>query len=655
MRTYQLILSACLVLFTYTIQAQIVINELDSDTPSTDTMEFIELKSDTPQMSLDGFVLVLFNGSTSGNDSSYFALDLDGFTTDINGIFLISNNDVSPIGDFIIFDSTIQNGADAAAIYLGNASDFPDGTLATTTNLIDALAHDTNDADDTLLLELLGGIVQTNEGENGNQTTESIQRDNDGSYFVATPTPGVLNDGSGVFINGIGFTTPSDQYNEGDSFDITFTTQEDLTEDLSFTISLSNGTFNTADFSGATMITIPNGSNTATTTIQLIDDTDDEGDEVLQITFGELPDTFSRLNDNNQIRVIDNDFTMAAWGTPLEPTFGQVESTQPEGYYDSIDGLAGEALVQAIQNIIANPDVVRAQTYADVIDILKEADQSPLNSNQVWLLYTEQQRPKLDFQTSGGSNAGLWNREHTYPRSRGGFNDIDLDEIADGIDIFFETKADSLRHANSDAHGLRATDGPENSARGNQDYGEYSGPENNQGSWQGDVARGIFFLTIRYNGLEVVSGNPSNDTVGALGDLDILLDWYRNDPADDYELNRNNIVHTWQFNRNPFIDLPDLAEYIWGDLVGEVYNLPLSTDTFAAQNIRLYPNPAQDQVTIQAPNQSGTLTIYTILGQEVATTAFNGITQIPLALSSGMYLAQIKTREGTQTLRLLVK
>lgn len=655
MRTFQLILSVCLVICSYTTQAQIVINELDSDTPSTDTMEFIELKSDTPQMPLDGFVLVLFNGSTSGNDSSYFALDLDGFTTDINGIFLMSNNDVSPVGDFILFDSTIQNGADAVAIYQGNASEFPDGTLATTTNLIDALAHDTNDADDTVLLGLLGLTEQINEGENGNQTTESIQRDNDGSYFVGPPTPGVLNDGTGEFINGIGFTVPNDQYTEGDSFDIIFTTEENVTETLEFEISLSNGTFDTSDFTGTTMLTIPNGSNTATTTIQLIDDSDDEGDEVLQITFGELPDIFTRLNDNTEIRVIDNDFTVAAWGTPLNPTFDQVESTQPEGYYDSIDGLAGDELAQAIQDIIADPDVVRAQTYTDVIDILNVADQSPLNSNQVWLLYTEQQRPKLDFQTSGGSNVGLWNREHTYPRSRGGFNDIDLDEIADGIDIFFTTEADSLRHANSDAHGLRATDGPENSARGNADYGEYSGPENTQGSWQGDVARGIFFLTIRYNGLEVVSGNPDNSTVGELGDLDILLDWYRNDPADDYELNRNNIVYTWQFNRNPFIDLPDLAEYIWGDNVGEVYNLPLSTESFTSQNIRMYPNPVNDVLTIETPNSSGNATIYTVLGQEVLTTPIENTTHISLALSSGIYIVKVTTQEGIETLRLVVE
>lgn len=655
MRTTQLTLIACLLCIFSNLQAQVVINEIDSDTPSTDTMEFIELKSDTPELSLNGYVLVLFNGSTGGNDSSYFALDLDGLTTDVNGILLISNNEVSPVGDFILFDNTIQNGADAIGLYQANGSEFPDGTLATTGNLVDAVAYDTNDADDTVLLGLLGLTEQINEGENGNQSTESIQRNNDGTYFVGPPTPGVLNDGSGIPFNGVGFTV-NNEYNEGDIIDIIFTTQENVTANLSFDITLTNGTFDTSDFSGSTMVTIPNGSNTATATFQLIDDSDDEGDEIMQVTFGELPDGFNRLNDNTEVRIIDNDFTVAPWGTPLNPTFDQVQSTQPEGYYDPIDGLAGDDLVQAIQDIIADPDVVRAQTYADVIDILREADQSPLNSNQVWLLYTEQQRPKIDFQTSGGSNVGLWNREHTYPRSRGGFDDIEADDVADGIDVFFTTKADSLRHANSDAHGIRAADGPENSSRGNQDYGEYSGPSGNLGSWQGDVARGIFFLVIRYNGIDVVSGNPPNSTVGELGDLDFLLEWHRNDPPDDYELNRNNVIYNWQFNRNPFIDLPDLAEFIWGDEVGETWMNPLSIDDpTAVQNISMYPNPAKNQIMLRAPNLSGTVRMYTMLGQQVLDTAFNGTSQIPFDLSSGMYLVQITTPQGTKSMQLMVE
>ena len=649
-----LLLLLCLCAFQLSA-AQVSINELDADTPSTDTMEFIELLTATPSASLNGYVLVLFNGSTSGGDSSYFALDLDGLTSDVNGILLIGSNDVSPVPDFILFDNTIQNGADAAAVYQGNASDFPDGTLATTNNLVDALVYDTNDADDTGLLALLGLTEQINEGGNGSSTVNSIQSDGMGGYNVTIPTPGALNDGSGVQFIGVGYSVAQTMYDEGAAIDIVFTTDEPTTEDLAFDFTVTNGAFTTADYTGSTTVTIVSGTDTATKTIQTVDDAIDEGDEVMKITFGPLPVGYKRLNDNTEVRIVDNDFTMAAWGTPLDPTFDQVNSTAPNGYYDPIDGLADAALVQAIQDIIADPSVVRSQTYSDVIDILKEADQHPLNSNQVWLLYTEQPRPKLDFQTSGGSSVGLWNREHTYPRSRGGFDDIEADEIADGIDVWVSTKADSLRHANSDGHGIRATDGPENSSRGNQDYGEYSGPSGNLGSWKGDVARSIFFLTIRYNGLEVVAGDPDNSTVGELGDLDILLDWHRNDPPDDYEMNRNNVVYEWQFNRNPFIDQPDLAEFIWGTNIGDTWMNSLSVADAALAQIKLYPNPSQGQFVIAAGDQEGQLDIYNSLGQQMHSQAFEGTTEVDAALSSGMYMIRLETANGVTTRRLLVR
>ena len=254
-------------------------------------------------------------------------------------------------------------------------------------------------------------------------------------------------------------------------------------------------------------------------------------------------------------RQVDNDFTVAPFGTPLNPTFGTVSSTAPAGYYDTMDGLADAALQNAMQAIIADVNTVRAQTYADVYDILREADENPANSNQVWLVYTEQGRAKLD-QQSGSTSTGKWNREHTFPQSLAGYGSIEEDDIADGRDIFWITRPDSLRHGYSDAHALRASDGPENSSRGNQHYGQYVGPTGTAGSFRGDVARSVLFLAVRYNGLSIENGFPA--VLGQLGDLNTLLDWHRNDPPDDFEMNRNNVVYTWQFNRNPFIDHPCL-------------------------------------------------------------------------------------------------
>ena len=313
--------------------------------------------------------------------------------------------------------------------------------------------YDTADSDDTDMIAIFNqdprfaDIEQINEGSANN--TNSIQRfvdmDDNVTYTSTTPTPRQLNDGSGVILNGINIGVAQSQYNEDESFDITFTSETPVTADLNFNIFLDNFGFNTSDFTGNTAITIPMNQTSASTTITLIDDSDDEGDEVTRIRFESLPVEYLALNNNLQIRIVDNDFTMANFGTPLNPTFGNVASTEPSGYYNSLDGLADDALRQALQDIIAEEGVVRAQTYSDVNVILAQADQNPLNSNQVWLVYSEIGRPKLDVQTNSNS-VGKWNREHTYPRSRGGFEAREEDDFADGIEVFWNTTADSLRH-----------------------------------------------------------------------------------------------------------------------------------------------------------------------------------------------------------------
>ena len=396
----RLITSLAFLFISQFITAQIVINELDCDSPSTDDKEFVELKSATPNFALDGYVVVFFNGNPTSSQAnkSYLTIDLDGYSTDVNGLLLIGSTAVSPFPQLIIAPNLIQNGGDAVVVYQADYSDFPDDTIATQTNLVDALMYDTSDADATALMDLLGETIQINEDENGNKDTESIQLNNDGiTYTVTTPTPRQLNDGTGIVLNGILMTVAQSQYNEGDVLDITFTSETNVTENLDLTFSLNNGGFNTSDFTGSTSVTIPNGLNSISTTITLVEDTIDEGDEVMKITLSALPTEYFALNNDIEIRIVDNDFVVAPWGIPTSPTFGIVQSTQPEGYYDSIDGLAEANLRQALQDIIADPSTVRAQTYTDVIDILKEADQNPANSNEVWLVYTEQGRPKLDF------------------------------------------------------------------------------------------------------------------------------------------------------------------------------------------------------------------------------------------------------------------
>ncbi|WP_299129097.1 endonuclease [uncultured Winogradskyella sp.] len=641
-----------LIVFTTLAWSQVlVINEFDPDSPSTDTAEFIEIKSEIPNFSTDGYILVFFNGSSNGADSSYLVIDLSGYITDNNGLLVIGSEGVSPFPQILISENVIQNGADAVGIYEASVNDFPEGTLATQTNLIDALVYGTNDAEDTMLLSLMGETIQYN--DNGtNANPRSIQRfvdtmDNE-TFTTATPTPRRENDGSGIAINPISISVTEILYDEGSSFNVVLTSESIVTSDLNFTISLNNFGFNAADFTGNTSLTISNGSNTTSTTINLVDDAEDEGDEVIQLQFTDLVEPFVPSNNFVEVRVVDNDFTMAPWGTPINPTVGIVQSTQPNDYYNSLNGLAAADLRQALQDIVADPVTVRAQTYADVIDILLEADQNPENSNQVWLVYKEEGRPKLDLQTSS-DNSGKWNREHTFPRSRGGFNDIEEDEIADGIEVFWTTEADSLRHGNSDAHALRAADAAENSSRGNQHYGQYVGPNGTLGSFRGDVARSVLYMEIRYNGLEVVNGFPN--TTGQLGDLETLLDWHRNDPPDDFEMNRNNVIYNWQFNRNPFIDEPLLVEYIWGNNVGEVWDQSLNLNESELQHISIHPNPTAGKLYFKTSDLVN-IEVLSIEGKALKR-YYNVQGYIDIDLASGLYLLKI-TQKNAAVFRKVV-
>jgi hypothetical protein len=628
--------------------AQVVINELDADTPSTDNLEFIELKSVTPNFSLDGYVLVFFNGSTTGLTSiSYYALDLDGKTTDINGIIHFGNSQVSPTPKIIFPSATIQNGPDAIGLYLGNASDFPLNTVATATGLIDAIAYsNSTTVQPTTLMSTFGITICTNENQTNLASTKSIQRKADGTYEVKTPTPGLNNDGSGIVLTYITMTPSVTSISEGQSFTITFTTSQVVTgSNLVINFVLNNGSFTNADFSGTLSVTIPVGATTGSTTIQVLDDGVNDGDEELSIFIGTIPAGYSLDNNNVIVRVTDVNFTVLPFGTPANPSYGNVTSTVPLGYYSSLEGLSGAALKQALQDIIANPSVVRVHNYDDVWDILKTSDQNPENSNQVWLIYTETPRSKIDLQL-GNSNVGKWNREHIYCQSRGGFSTGTdyLTPFSDGITIWTATTgANDIGAGVCDAHHIRAVDGQENSSRNNRNYGvDYNGPiATPTTTWKGDVARACFYMAVRYDGLNVVNGNPSENSIGQIGDLATLLTWNQTDPRDDFEMNRNNYIYTWQVNRNPFIDYPNLADYIFGANFGQPWFSTLSNTDFVLNKVTIYPNPTKDYFIVSGLDNTSKIELFNTVGSKVFESEFTGEQQFNIEVTAGIYLAKI--------------
>lgn len=94
--------------------------------------------------------------------------------------------------------------------------------------------------------------------------------------------------------------------------------------------------------------------------------------------------------------------------------------------------------------------------------------------------------------------------------------------------------------------------------------------------YKGDFARAFFYMATVYDDINwVVNYMFQPNDYPTLRDwaVDMLLDWARQDPVSQKEIDRNNAVEIYQGNRNPFIDFPELAEYIWGSRTTETFYL----------------------------------------------------------------------------------
>lgn len=242
------------------------------------------------------------------------------------------------------------------------------------------------------------------------------------------------------------------------------------------------------------------------------------------------------------------------------------QSEIPQNYYAGTENLTGENLKAFLNDIIQNHTVFTyTSTNTDTWDILKESDVDPNNPSNVIEVYSGR---SVNGSQEYNGGAG-WSREHVWPQSRGGFN--------------------TNRGIGTDLHNLKPVDISVNSARGNRffDIGDYEYIDNGfpTGSktsssrhvWEprdevkGDIARIIFYIATRYEGengeldMEISDIFPADDSSEPLmALLGTLKTWHEIDPVDAFEANRNNVIFSYQGNRNPFIDHPEFVARIWG-------------------------------------------------------------------------------------------
>jgi endonuclease I len=237
----------------------------------------------------------------------------------------------------------------------------------------------------------------------------------------------------------------------------------------------------------------------------------------------------------------------AAKGTNAEP---------PADYYADAEGKTGEELKTALHTIISKD--VTTLSYDEVWDALKETDKDPKNDSNVILLYSG----KSDPADNNGGDESNWNREHVWAKSHGDFG--------------------TRNGPGTDVHHLRPTNTKVNSIRGSKDF-DMGGEEvegapgsfTDEDSFEprdeakGDVARMILYMDVRWEGDDDFPDLEANDEVDNgskpnIGRLSVLKQWSEEDPPDDFEKNRNDVIFDkFQHNRNPFIDHPE-----W---VGEIY------------------------------------------------------------------------------------
>lgn len=249
----------------------------------------------------------------------------------------------------------------------------------------------------------------------------------------------------------------------------------------------------------------------------------------------------------------------------------------PAGYYDGCEGKSGKSLLKAVG--AATSAGYQSVGYDGLWTVYRTSDVRP--DGTIWDMYSTAQFRLGSGQCGNYQKIGdCYNREHSFPKS-------------------WFSKASPMV---SDAFHIYPTDGKVNGQRSNYPYGEcangtsvasngpikalgklgastfagYSGtvfePDD---QYKGDFARSYFYMAARYN--DRIAG--WNSDMLARNDypcftswaMNLLLKWHRQDPVSQKELNRNDAVYAYQNNRNPFIDYPELVEYIWGDKTNEAW------------------------------------------------------------------------------------
>ena len=278
-------------------------------------------------------------------------------------------------------------------------------------------------------------------------------------------------------------------------------------------------------------------------------------------------------------------------------SFALMVSAQPAGYYNSANGLTGNALKVALHDIIKGHSSI---SYSNLWNAFWSTDNK--GDGIVWDMYSDRPNGNPPYmyylgQDQCGNYTGegdCYNREHSWPQSW--FN-------SDGT-------------ARTDLHHIFPVDGYVNNKRGNYPFGEVGsaswtsqngsklGSSKTSGysgtvfepidEYKGDFARAIMYMSVRYYGEDGSWGSSDMTHKAEIlpWAIQMLMRWNEQDPVSQKEIDRNNAIYDdYQHNRNPFVDHPEYARMIWDP------NWSVNEDL--TEGVALFPNPIEVGQTLK--------------------------------------------------------
>ncbi|MDR1554105.1 MAG: endonuclease [Prevotellaceae bacterium] len=332
----------------------------------------------------------------------------------------------------------------------------------------------------------------------------------------------------------------------------------------------------------------------------------------------------------------------------------------PTNYYDNAEGKSGAELKTALYNIIKNHTQLG---YPELWTAFYTTDAKP--NGKVWDMYSNTNYTFGSDQQGGGGYTGegeMYNREHSFPKSW--FNDgypmyTDLFHLYPA-DAYVNGKRSNYPYGNVKNVSYTSSNGSKLGSPAVSNFSESAYVFEPANDYKGDFARTYFYMATCYEN-RIAGWRGNNAATRDILDgtpypafkswyVDILIEWHKNDPVSEKEINRNNAVYQIQGNRNPYIDHPEWVECVWKENC-------VSQATIIISDIKYQPAIPDETSTVDVS------TIVNIYGDDViqnvnlyyGTSSSTMNSNVAMTLTNGRYAAQIPTYANGTTVYFQIR